>query len=93
MCFATAASPSFLSLLARPSPCILCPLFSPISAASTSADAFASLPVNIKWGKELFKDVEVNLSGTAADFRQQLFSLTNVEPENQKGTYSDVYCR
>jgi ubiquitin carboxyl-terminal hydrolase 14 len=43
-----------------------------------------SVKVNIKWGKELFKDVEVDLNGTAADFRQQLFSLSNVTPENQK---------
>jgi len=34
--------------------------------------------------------VEVNLSGTAADFRQQLFSLTNVAPENQKGVSSVI---
>ena len=46
------------------------------------------LLVNIKWGKELFKDVEVDLNGTAADFRQQLFSLSNVTPENQKGAKS-----
>lgn len=43
-----------------------------------------SVKVNIKWGKELFKDVEVNLNGNVTDFRQQLFSLTNVAPENQK---------
>lgn len=41
--------------------------------------------VNIKWGKESFKDIEVDLQGSSDDFRAQLFSLTNVPPERQKG--------
>lgn len=35
--------------------------------------------------------MEVDLNAGAAAFRQQLFSLTNVAPENQKGTKSNKY--
>ena len=35
-------------------------------------------------------DVEVNLDGGAELFRQQLFSLTNVTPENQKGIDNNI---
>ena len=46
--------------------------------------------VNVKWNKDLFKDVEVDLNAGAAAFRQQLFSLSNVAPENQKGTNHQI---
>lgn len=35
--------------------------------------------------------MEVDLNAGAAQFRQQLFSLSNVAPENQKGTNSNYY--
>ncbi len=40
--------------------------------------------VNVKWGKELFSDVEVDLSQPPLAFKTQLFSLSNVPPERQK---------
>ncbi|EGD80144.1 hypothetical protein PTSG_13270, partial [Salpingoeca rosetta] len=40
--------------------------------------------VKIKWGKEVFKDVEVDTDEDPDAFRAQLFSLTGVPPEGQK---------
>lgn len=40
--------------------------------------------VNIKWAKEQFKDVEVNLSEPPIIFKAQLFALSGVQPERQK---------
>lgn len=40
--------------------------------------------LNIKWGKELYKDVEVNTNEPPIVFKAQLFALTNVQPEKQK---------
>ncbi len=40
--------------------------------------------LNIKWGKELYKDIEVCTSEPPVVFKAQLFALTNVAPERQK---------
>lgn len=40
--------------------------------------------VEVKWGKEVFKDVEIDLSEPPTVFKSQLFSLTGVPPERQK---------
>ncbi|KAL4458951.1 hypothetical protein ABPG75_013816 [Micractinium tetrahymenae] len=40
--------------------------------------------VEVKWGKEVFKDVEIDLSQPPSVFKSQLFSLTGVPPERQK---------
>lgn len=40
--------------------------------------------VNIKWGKEKFKGVELNTEESTEIFKAQLFALTNVPPERQK---------
>ncbi len=38
----------------------------------------------MKWGKELFTDVEVNTDEEPLVFKAQLFALTGVEPHRQK---------
>lgn len=43
-----------------------------------------TIKVNIKWGKEQFKDVEVNLEEPPMVFKAQMFALTGVQPERQK---------
>lgn len=40
--------------------------------------------VNIKWGKELYNDIELNLDEPPIIFKAQLFALTGVQPERQK---------
>ena len=40
--------------------------------------------LNIKWGKEQFKDIEVNLDEPPIVFKAQLFALSGVQPERQK---------
>ena len=40
--------------------------------------------VKVKWGKELFPDVEVNTDEEPILFKAQLFALTGVQPERQK---------
>uniref|UniRef100_A0A7S4HGN8 Ubiquitin carboxyl-terminal hydrolase n=1 Tax=Vannella robusta TaxID=1487602 RepID=A0A7S4HGN8_9EUKA len=40
--------------------------------------------VNVKWGKDIFKDVTIDTEGTVEDFKAQLFSLSGVAPERQK---------
>jgi ubiquitin carboxyl-terminal hydrolase 14 len=40
--------------------------------------------VNVKWGKESFSDVEVDLTQPPLVFKSQLFTLTNVAPDRQK---------
>ena len=40
--------------------------------------------VEVKWGKEVFKEVEVDLEQPPAVLKSQLFSLTGVPPERQK---------
>ena len=38
----------------------------------------------MKWGKELFPNVEVNTDEEPMLFKAQLFALTGVQPERQK---------
>lgn len=38
----------------------------------------------MKWGKELFNDIEVNTDEDPMLFKAQLFELTGVNPERQK---------
>lgn len=40
--------------------------------------------VKVKWGKELFSDVEANTDEDPLVFKAQLFALTGVQPERQK---------
>lgn len=40
--------------------------------------------VNVKWGKEIFKDVEVDLDESPESFKIQVMSLTGVPIERQK---------
>ena len=40
--------------------------------------------VDVKWQKELYKDIAIDLSQPPAVFKMQLFSLTGVPPERQK---------
>ena len=42
------------------------------------------MKVNVKWGKELFKDVEVDMDEPPDLFKLQLMSLTSVPVERQK---------
>lgn len=40
--------------------------------------------VNVKWGKEKYKDLECNTDEPPLVFKAQLFALTGVEPNRQK---------
>jgi ubiquitin carboxyl-terminal hydrolase 14 len=42
------------------------------------------IKVNVKWAKELFKDVEINLCEPPIIFKAQMFDLSGVQPERQK---------
>lgn len=42
------------------------------------------MKVNVKWGKELFNDIEVNTTQPPIIFKSQLFTLSGVPPERQK---------
>jgi hypothetical protein len=42
------------------------------------------MKVNVKWGKEVFKDVEVDMESPPELFKMQLFSLSGVPIERQK---------
>lgn len=43
-----------------------------------------SVKVEVKWGKEVFKEVEIDLEQPASVLKSQLYSLTGVPPERQK---------
>lgn len=43
-----------------------------------------TVQVEVKWGKEVFKDVEIDTTQPPTVFKSQLFSLTGVPPERQK---------
>lgn len=43
-----------------------------------------SFKVKVKWGKELFNDVDVNTEEEPMVFKAQLYALTGVEPHRQK---------
>ncbi|XP_047525254.1 ubiquitin carboxyl-terminal hydrolase 14 [Pieris napi] len=49
--------------------------------------------VKVKWGKELFKDVEVNTDDDPVVFKAQIFALTGVQPERQKVVCKGVTLR
>ena len=40
--------------------------------------------VNVKWGKEVFKQVEVDLTEDVMTFRSQMYCLSNVPVDKQK---------
>jgi ubiquitin carboxyl-terminal hydrolase 14 len=40
--------------------------------------------VKVKWGKENYPDVEVNMDESPLVFKAQLYALTGVLPERQK---------
>ncbi|XP_053673077.1 ubiquitin carboxyl-terminal hydrolase 14 [Anopheles nili] len=40
--------------------------------------------VNVKWGKENFKNIEINTDEEPMLFKAQLFALTGVQPDRQK---------
>lgn len=40
--------------------------------------------VKVKWGKELYTDVEANTDDDPLVFKAQIFALTGVQPERQK---------
>lgn len=42
------------------------------------------MKVNVKWGKELYKDVEVDLQQPPLVFKSQIFTLSGVPPDRQK---------
>lgn len=42
------------------------------------------LSVKVKWGKELFNNVEANTDEDPMLFKAQIFALTGVQPERQK---------
>lgn len=43
-----------------------------------------TIKVSIKWSKQVFNDVEVNLSEEIVLFKSQIYALTNVPVEKQK---------
>lgn len=45
---------------------------------------YSDVSVKVKWGKELFSNVEVNTEEEPMLFKAQLFALTGVQPERQK---------
>jgi len=45
---------------------------------------YQHVSVKVKWGKELFSNVEVNTEEDPILFKAQLFALTGVQPERQK---------
>lgn len=42
------------------------------------------MKVNVKWGKELFTDIDVDTAQPPLVFKSQLFTLSGVPPERQK---------
>jgi ubiquitin carboxyl-terminal hydrolase 14 len=42
------------------------------------------MKVNVKWGKEVFNDVEIDLEQPPLVFKSQLFALSGVPPDRQK---------
>jgi len=43
-----------------------------------------SFKIKVKWGKEIYQDVEANTDEDPILFKAQLFALTGVQPEKQK---------
>lgn len=40
--------------------------------------------MKVKWGKEVYNDIEANTSEPPMLFKAQIFALTGVQPERQK---------
>lgn len=53
-------------------------------AQSVTPAPLAMVKVEVKWQKEVFRDVEVDTTAPPAVLKSQLFSLTGVPPERQK---------
>ena len=49
-----------------------------------SVPTMPSYKIKVKWGKEVYQDVEVNTDEEPMVFKAQLFALTGVQPERQK---------
>lgn len=45
---------------------------------------FRCAAAKVKWGKETFSDIEVDMSEEPMVFKAQLFALTGVQPDRQK---------
>lgn len=45
----------------------------------------AALPVEVKWGKEVYKNVPLDMSLPPQVFKEALYALSNVHPDRQKG--------
>ena len=43
-----------------------------------------SITVNVKWGKQLFENIELDMSDDISTFKCQLYALTNVPVDKQK---------
>lgn len=43
-----------------------------------------SVLVKVKWGKEMFNDIEVSTDDEPILFKAQLFAITGVPPDRQK---------
>ncbi|EFJ53050.1 hypothetical protein VOLCADRAFT_78675 [Volvox carteri f. nagariensis] len=48
------------------------------------AEDMTQVKLNVKWGKETYNDVEVDVSQPPLVFKSQLFALTGVPPDRQK---------
>ena len=44
----------------------------------------STIKVSVKWGKQLFSDVELNMGEEILVFKSQIYALTNVPVEKQK---------
>lgn len=51
------------------------------------------ISVKVKWGKEMYPDVEVNTEDEPVVFKAQIFALTGVQPERQKVVCKGVTLR
>ncbi|XP_004927226.1 ubiquitin carboxyl-terminal hydrolase 14 [Bombyx mandarina] len=52
-----------------------------------------NVSVKVKWGKEMYPDVEVNTDDEPVLFKAQIFALTGVQPERQKVVCKGVTLR
>ena len=43
-----------------------------------------SITVNVKWGKQMYENIELDTSDDIATFKCQLYALTNVPVDKQK---------
>lgn len=47
-------------------------------------EAAPTIKVSVKWNKQVFEDVELNLSDDIATFKGQVYALSNVPVDKQK---------